>query len=545
MGCVLPAGLGQAPARQAAHRRRAAAARCRASPSTRCAARASRRWCSAAQRDRAPATPRSWSPAAWSRCRTRPTCCPRRATGMRMGHGQLVDSMVHDGLWDAYGNVHMGDCAELCAREKRHLARGAGRLRRRELPPRARRRRPRASSPPRSSPVEVPAGKGPPMVVDADEEPGRGNLEKLPRCARVPEGRHRHRRQRVVAQRRRRGAGAGRAPRRREKRGRAAAGAHRGVRPTTRRRPSGSPPRPAGAIERAASKAAGSQADVDLWEINEAFAVVSLANNQTARPRPGPGQRLGRRGRARPPDRRRGRARAGHAAARAGRRGQASRRAPRCASAAARASRCWWSGCMTRRVEHASAWSAPARWGAGIAQVAAQAGLEVVLRRRHAARWPRRARAGIGGAARPAGREGQARRPPSATRSSRASAPARGIADLGDVRLRGRGGARERGAQAAASSPTSIEACRPGAILASNTSSISITTLRRAHRPARARDRHALHEPGAGDEAGRDRPRAGHLRRDLRRPPAALAEQLRQDHGGRRATSPASSSTAC
>ena len=34
---------------------------------------------------------------------------------MRMGHGQLLDSMVHDGLWDPYKNVHMGNCAELCA----------------------------------------------------------------------------------------------------------------------------------------------------------------------------------------------------------------------------------------------------------------------------------------------------------------------------------------------------------------------------------------------------------------------------------------------
>src|SRR5581483_8249417 len=34
------------------------------------------------------------------------------------GHAQVIDSMIHDGLWDAYGNVHMGDCAELCAKEK-------------------------------------------------------------------------------------------------------------------------------------------------------------------------------------------------------------------------------------------------------------------------------------------------------------------------------------------------------------------------------------------------------------------------------------------
>src|SRR6266567_3271150 len=35
--------------------------------------------------------------------------------GYRMGHGELVDSMIRDGLWDAYGNVHMGTCGDQCA----------------------------------------------------------------------------------------------------------------------------------------------------------------------------------------------------------------------------------------------------------------------------------------------------------------------------------------------------------------------------------------------------------------------------------------------
>src|SRR5512143_1197041 len=40
-----------------------------------------------------------------------------RATrsGARMGNVELVDGMIHDGLWDAYGQVHMGVCAEECA----------------------------------------------------------------------------------------------------------------------------------------------------------------------------------------------------------------------------------------------------------------------------------------------------------------------------------------------------------------------------------------------------------------------------------------------
>jgi acetyl-CoA C-acetyltransferase len=35
--------------------------------------------------------------------------------GYRMGHGELYDSMILDGLWDIYGNKHMGTCGELCA----------------------------------------------------------------------------------------------------------------------------------------------------------------------------------------------------------------------------------------------------------------------------------------------------------------------------------------------------------------------------------------------------------------------------------------------
>jgi acetyl-CoA C-acetyltransferase len=38
--------------------------------------------------------------------------------GVKMGELSLVDSMVHDGLWDAYTQQHMGSCAELCARER-------------------------------------------------------------------------------------------------------------------------------------------------------------------------------------------------------------------------------------------------------------------------------------------------------------------------------------------------------------------------------------------------------------------------------------------
>jgi acetyl-CoA C-acetyltransferase len=37
--------------------------------------------------------------------------------GYRLGNGELVDSMIKDGLWDVYNDIHMGNCAEACAKE--------------------------------------------------------------------------------------------------------------------------------------------------------------------------------------------------------------------------------------------------------------------------------------------------------------------------------------------------------------------------------------------------------------------------------------------
>ena len=37
--------------------------------------------------------------------------------GYKFGHGEILDSMIYDGLWDVYNNIHMGSCAEVCAKE--------------------------------------------------------------------------------------------------------------------------------------------------------------------------------------------------------------------------------------------------------------------------------------------------------------------------------------------------------------------------------------------------------------------------------------------
>src|SRR3984893_5358196 len=36
--------------------------------------------------------------------------------GLRLGHGKLIDSTIYDGLWDPYNDIHMGSCGALCGR---------------------------------------------------------------------------------------------------------------------------------------------------------------------------------------------------------------------------------------------------------------------------------------------------------------------------------------------------------------------------------------------------------------------------------------------
>ncbi len=98
-------------------------------------------------------------------------------TGMRMGHGQLLDSMVHDGLWDPYKNIHMGSCAELCA-GKYGFTREAQDAFALESYQRARRANDSGDFKAEMIPVSIEGKKGA-VVVDRDEEPFATPQEKL------------------------------------------------------------------------------------------------------------------------------------------------------------------------------------------------------------------------------------------------------------------------------------------------------------------------------------------------------------------------------
>ncbi|MBM4376148.1 MAG: acetyl-CoA C-acyltransferase [Deltaproteobacteria bacterium] len=98
--------------------------------------------------------------------------------GYRMGHGELVDGMIHDGLWDPYGNFHMGIAGEKCATEH-----GFSREAQDDFAKESYRRAVVAQAEGRFSdeiaPVELPQPKGEPVVLAVDDEPGRGKPEKF------------------------------------------------------------------------------------------------------------------------------------------------------------------------------------------------------------------------------------------------------------------------------------------------------------------------------------------------------------------------------
>ncbi len=274
MGCVLPAGLGQAPARQAA----LAAGLEQAVPCT-----TVNKVCGSGLKTvvlAAQAIACGDVDVAIAGGMESMSQAPHLQKGVRggvkMGAIESVDSMVHDGLWDVYNDQHMGNCAELCAKEK-----GIGRERQDAFAVESYKRAQAAIGDGLFAeeivPVTIKTRKGE-IVVDTDEEPGRGRPEKLPslRSAFQKDG--------TVT--------AGNASSLND--GAAAvvlmsaeAAKKRGITPLAKivsyahhaQAPEWFTTAPAAAISKACARAGWAATDVDLWEINEAFSVVSLVNN--------------------------------------------------------------------------------------------------------------------------------------------------------------------------------------------------------------------------------------------------------------------------
>lgn len=274
MGCVLTAGTGQAPARQAAlgaglpNSTQALTVNKVCSSGLKAVMLAS----NAVRHGDAEAVI-AGGMESMSRA---PYLLPSLRAGARLGNAEAVDSIVFDGLWDPYQNYHMGNAAELCAREK-GFSREAQDAFAIESYSRAQKAVADGIFRAEIVPVEVGEGKGAVTVAD-DEEPGKAKLEKIPSlkpvfqkdgtvtaanassindgaaamlvCSEAYAERHQLLPlARVVSQ-----------------------GWHAQA-------PEWFTTAPIGAVEQALSRAALKTSDVSLFEINEAFAAVSLACN--------------------------------------------------------------------------------------------------------------------------------------------------------------------------------------------------------------------------------------------------------------------------
>ena len=197
--------------------------------------------------------------------------------GYRLGNGTITDSMIKDGLWDAYNNIHMGSCAEKCARDfkftreqldeftvlsynKTLAAQKSGKFKDEIVP------------------VSI-KGKKEDILIDTDEEPTRVKFDKIPTLKPVFE------KEGMVTAANASSINDGAAALLVMSEDKAK---ELGIKPlveiiaqaSVAKAPIDFTTAPADAINKVLKKANLSKKDIDLYEINEAFAVVSLAVNK-------------------------------------------------------------------------------------------------------------------------------------------------------------------------------------------------------------------------------------------------------------------------
>ncbi len=198
-------------------------------------------------------------------------------TGARMGDVKLVDAMIKDGLWDVYNDFHMGSAAELCASSQK-ISRAAQDEFAIESTRRAVEAQKSGAFAAEIVPVEVKGRRGDVTVVSEDEGPKNARPEKIPTLKPV------FQKDGTVTAANASSLNDGAAAvvlmskERAEKEGRTILGrivsyGH------AARKPEEFTIAPADSIRQALQRAELETKDIDLYEINEAFAVVAIANN--------------------------------------------------------------------------------------------------------------------------------------------------------------------------------------------------------------------------------------------------------------------------
>ena len=210
-----------------------------------------------------------------------PYALTQARTGYRMGNQKMIDVMIHDGLWDPYGDKHMGSCAEMCGAKYNFT--------RQQQDDYARESYRRAQDAVKSGKfkkeiavVEVSGRKGTAVIID-DEEPFAAPLDKMStlkpafqkeggtvtaaNASKINDG----------------GAALVVTSAEYAKKNGLKPMARIVAQATSAQEPEWFTTAPAKSIEIALRRAKMSVKDIDLFEVNEAFAVVALAAMEDAK----------------------------------------------------------------------------------------------------------------------------------------------------------------------------------------------------------------------------------------------------------------------
>jgi acetyl-CoA C-acetyltransferase len=274
MGCVLTAGQGQAPARQAALGAGCPVGTGAITLNKVCGS--GMRAAMIAANDLRCGDYQVVAAGGMESMSQAPYLAPGVRDGLRLGHGRLLDSTIHDGLWDPYNDQHMGNCAELCAAEYK-FSREEQDAFALESYRRAREAATGGAFADEMVAVAVPQKKGEPVAVDRDEEPFKVDLSRMgslrpafqpkdgtvtaANASKINDGAAA-----LVLTTADHAAAIGATPL-------ARIVAHSSV----AQRPEWFTTAPIGAARAVLDRAGIKAADVDLWEVNEAFAVVAMA----------------------------------------------------------------------------------------------------------------------------------------------------------------------------------------------------------------------------------------------------------------------------
>lgn len=204
-----------------------------------------------------------------------PHLMEKSRSGYRMGHFQVMDSMIRDGLWDPYKNYHMGNAAELCVKKYEFSREDQDNFALKSYE-RSLNSIKEGIFKDEIAPVEIPAKKGEVTIFDQDEEPFKSNLSKIPslRPAFEKEGTITAANASTIND-----GAAALVVMSKEK------AEELGVKPMAKivaqasfaQDPEWFTTAPVGAIKKVVERAGLTLADIDLFEINEAFSNVTMA----------------------------------------------------------------------------------------------------------------------------------------------------------------------------------------------------------------------------------------------------------------------------